>query len=84
MKNVQLKAASCLYLAFLVIAVVCLCLFKDVLAYSVNLESANLKMCFYENLNVTESFGINYELIPEPGGINSGKKYVDLEVYDQI
>ena len=54
-------------------------LIKSIYGYSVNLES-NLKMCFYENLNVTESFGINYELIPEPGGVNSGKKSVDLEV----
>ena len=37
-------------------------------------------MCFYENLNATESFGINYELIPEAGGVNVGRKTVDLEV----
>jgi hypothetical protein len=49
------------------------------LNYSITLE-ANLKTCFFENLNATESFGINYELIPEPGGVNVGRKTVDLEV----
>jgi hypothetical protein len=47
--------------------------------YAINLDP-NLKTCFFEHLNVTESFGINYELIPEAGGINAGKKFVDLEV----
>lgn len=47
--------------------------------FSVQLDP-NVRTCFYEMLNVTESFGINYELIPDATGMNSGKKTVDLEV----
>lgn len=70
-------APNMLLVSFIILAIIS-CAYSPLRCdgWSIVLDS-HVKTCFFEDLNITDRIGVNYELDPEQGR----QKHLDLEIY---